>query len=289
MSAPSWDQSPMGPPSTLARRNAQLHVCAQFYLGLHAPAHTATYPDCRVRAAADYEPDLIRDLFLVHRGGSDSARITEVNFRCWILRPREHEDAFFLKRFPRRHALHDMERYLRCSRVDRAWRAAHLFPRLGLLTPKAAGTILTTEAGAPVEYLVTAWVPDGLSFHHRLRAAADLKTRGDMLQEFARQLRYCHDRGIYLRDLVTNVLTQDSQEGRRYWLTDLDQFHPVRGVTRGRLLHQLRQLARWTSPLTETEVTAIVTSYLGVASGRLFTLLCETLRSTPAAPEMNNG
>ncbi|MBN1460719.1 MAG: hypothetical protein JXA57_14385 [Armatimonadetes bacterium] len=288
MSVPSRDQPTAGPPSPIARRSAQLRLCAQFYLGLHAPARKATYADCRVRAAADYEPDLIRDLFLVHRGQSDSASITEVNFRCWILRPRQHEGAFFLKRFPRRHALHDMERYLHCSRVDRAWRAAHLFPRLGLLTPKATGTILTTEAGAPVEYLITEWVSDGLSFHHRLRATADSKTRSDMLQEFARQLRYCHDRGIYLRDLVTNVLTQESAEARQYWLTDLDQFHPLRGVTRGRLLHQIRQLARWTAPLTEEEITAIVTSYLGISSGRLFALLSETLRSTPASG-MDNG
>jgi hypothetical protein len=239
-----------------------------------------------VRAAVGYEPDFIRELLSIHRGGGDSAAVTEVNFRCWIVRSKQHEQAFFLKRFPREYTLHDVGRYLRCSRVDRAWRAAHLFPRLGLPTPKAVGTILAAEAGTPVEYVITTWVPHGMPFHHRLRAAADPETRTDMLQEFARHLRYCHDVGIHLRDLVTNVLTQESAEGRRYWLTDLDQFYPFRGVTRSRLLRQMRQLARWTGPFSEEEITAIVTSYLGISSGRLFALLSETLRSTPATPKM---
>jgi hypothetical protein len=284
MTAPPWEHPPPGPPSAVARYGARLQLCAQFYLGLHAPARKATYPECRVRAAASYEPDFIRTLSAVHRGDSESGTATEVNFRCWIVCLEGETQGFFLKRFPRRHVLHDLERYLRCSRVDRAWRAGHLFPRLGLLTPKPVGTVLTSEGGEPVEYFIMEWLPDGRSYHRRLRAAADPQTRTRMLQEFARHLRHCHDQGIYLRDLVTNVLTRESPQGLQYWLTDLDQFHPLRRVTRSRLLHQMRQLARWAAPLTEEEIAAIVSSYLGVSSGHLAEVLSDTLRSTPTAP-----
>ena len=262
---------------------ARWGLCARFYLGLGAPCRRATYPECRVRAAAGYTPELVRDLLALRRGESEAGDVEEVNFRCRVITPAGGGQRFFLKNFPRGHALHDLERMLSCSRVDRAWRAAHLLPRLGMLTPAAVGTGFARVDGQPMEYLVTEWLPDALPYHIRLRRTHDPAGRARMLREFALHLRHWHDSGIYLRDLVTNVLTRESPQGLEYWLTDLDQLHPIRLVTRKRLLHQMAQLARWTGPLTDSEAETVAAAYFGRASERTIEVVAEVLLSTPPA------
>jgi len=271
------------PPSPLRRLASQARLSFTFYMGLGAPAVRATYPECRVRAAAGYSPELVRALLALQRGESDAGTVEEINFRCVVISPADSDQRVFFKDFPRGHALHDIERALHCSRVDRAWRAAHLLPRLGILTPHPVGTILATEAGKPVEYLATEWLPDALPYHLRLRAVEGLETRRRMLGEFARHLRRWHDCGIYLRDLVTNVLTRQSPGGIEYWLTDLDQLHPYRRVTRKRLIHQIRQLARWTGPLSKEETEIILRAYLGDMEGRGGRAIEQALLTTPPA------
>jgi hypothetical protein len=232
-----------------------------------------------------YRPELVRTLVALRRGGSGAGEVREVNFRCRIITPSGSEKRFFFKDFPRGHTLHDVERALRCSRVDRAWRAAQLLPRLGILTPAPVGTAFGRVDGQPMEYLVTEWLPDAVPYQVRLGGVRDPGERAQMLGEFALGMRHWRDCGIYLRDLVTNVLTCKSPNGIEYWLTDLDQLHPVRRVTRSRLLHQMRQLARWTGPLTEWEAETIAMAYLGRASERAVEALSEVLLATaPAEP-----
>jgi len=271
------------PPSPVRRLGSQARLSLTFYLGLAAPAARATYPECRVRAAAGYSPEFVRTFLALRRGESDAGTVEEINFRCVAISPAGSDQRFFFKDFPRGHALHDIERALHCSRVDRAWRAAHLLPRLGILTPRPVGTILATEDGERIEYLATEWLPDALPYHMRLRAVEGLERRRRMLDEFARHLRRWHDCGIYLRDLVTNVLTRESPEGIEYWLTDLDQLHPYRRVTQGRLLHQIRQLARWTGPLSEEEAEIILRGYLGRVEGKGARAMEKALLTTPPA------
>jgi hypothetical protein len=273
----------IAPVPPLRRLFAQAHLAFRFYLGLGAPCRRATYPECRVRAAAGYTPELVRELLALRRGESEAGDVEEVNFRCRVITPPGAEQRFFLKNFPRGHALHDLERMLRCSRVDRAWRAAHLLPRLGILTPAAVGTGFARVDGQPMEYLVTEWLPDALPYHVRLQRLHDPGGRARMLREFALHLRHWHDSGIYLRDLVTNVLTRESPQGLEYWLTDLDQLHPIRLVTQKRLLHQMAQLARWTGPLTESEASAIISACLGRISNDDYERLESVLLSTPPA------
>jgi hypothetical protein len=247
--------------------------------------------------------------------------VERINFRCAAITLKEGSGAasaayagggerYFFKEFPRGHALHDVDRALRCSRVDRAWRAAHLLPRLGILTPRAVGTAFCrSEDGRPTEYLATEWVEGAVPYHLRLRAVGDdAAARSARLREFASQMRRWHDCGVYLRDLVTNVLTRESEGGSagatpplagsgllasggfaaaqmEYWLTDLDQLHPYRRLTRGRILHQMRQLARWSGPLDAQEARAIVVSYLGAAGSRIAEAVEEVLLTTePAQP-----
>jgi len=276
-------QHPLARPSPLRRAAAQARLSLRFYLGLGAPCQRAAYPECRVRAAAGYTPELVRDLLALRRGESEAGDVEEVNFRCRVITPAGGGQRFFLKNFPRGHALHDLERMLSCSRVDRAWRAAHLLPRLGMLTPAAVGTGFARVDGQPMEYLVTEWLPDALPYHIRLRRTHDPAGRARMLREFALHLRHWHDSGIYLRDLVTNVLTRESPQGLEYWLTDLDQLHPIRLVTQKRLLHQMAQLARWTGPLTESEASAIISACLGRISNDDYERLESVLLSTPPA------
>lgn len=262
---------------------AQARLCARFYLGLGAPCVRASYPDCRVRAAVGYAPELVRTLLALRRGESGAGEVQEVNFRCHIITPAGSEKRFFLKDFPRGHVLHDAERLLRCSRVDRAWRAAHLLPRMGILTPAPVGAAFALVDGEPMEYLATEWLPDAAPYHLRIRGLRDRGDRARMLQEFAQRLRYWHDCGVYLRDLVTNVLTRESANGIEYWLTDLDQLHPIKRITRRRVLHQMRQLARWTGPLTEWEADAIAMACLGKPSERAVEAVTQALLTTPPA------
>jgi hypothetical protein len=182
----------------------------KFYLGLGAPASRAAYPECRVRAAAGYRPELVRRLLALRRGEAEEGEIEEVNFRCVVIRPAGEERRFFFKEFPRQHALHDVERVLRCSRVDRAWRAAHLLPPMGILTPAPVGTAIAVGEAGATEYLATEWLPEAVPYHVRLRDVAGEAERREMLCEFARHLRHWHDCGIYMRDLVTNIVTRSS-------------------------------------------------------------------------------
>ncbi len=262
---------------------SQLALCARFYLGLGAPCARTSYPECSVRAANGYAPDLVRELLALRRGGSTAGTVQEVNHRCRVITPEGSDTSFFFKDFPRSHRLHELERIVRCSRVDRAWRAAHLLPSLGFLTPAPVGTALSVMGGEPVEYLVTEWLADAIPYHVRLRAVTQADQRAQMLREFAAHLRRQHDHRIYLRDLVTNMLTRESQGEIEYWLTDLDQLHPYKHITRRRLMHQMRQLARWTGPLTEWEAEMIAMAYLRRPSESAMETITRTLQETPPA------
>lgn len=263
--------------------SARWSLRACFYLGLGAPCRRATYPECRVRSAVGYSPELLRELVALRRGDSSAGQVEEVNFRCRVIAPAGGGQRYFLKDFPRGHALHDIERALRCSRVDRAWRAAHLLPRFGILTPAPVGTAIATDGKHPTEYLMTEWLPDAMPYHVRLRGIRERAERARMLREFAQHLRRWHECGIYLRDLVTNVLTRQPSEGIEYWLTDLDQWHPIRRITRGRLLHQMRQLARWTGPLTEGEAETIAMAYFTRATEGTIEAVTRVLLDTAPA------
>jgi hypothetical protein len=271
--------------SSQRRLWAQLRLALPFYLGLGAPGRRRAYPDCTVRAAPAHSPDLIRALVRLRRGEAavEGAQVEEINFRCASI-ALPGAGRFFVKDFPRGHLLHDVERALHCSRLDRAWRAAHLLPRLGLLTPRAVGTAETTDpAGPPIGCLVTEWLPDALPYPDRLRRAAGPEARLALLAGFAREMRRWNDAGVYLRDLVKNVLARETAGGVEYWLTDLDQLHPIRRLTKRRLLHQVRQLAFWSGPLAEQEARAAVLSYLGVDTGRTADVLRHAMLSTPPA------
>ncbi len=272
----------------IGRLLARAGLCWRFYLGLGALGVRRAYPDCQVRAAAGRDPELVRTLLGLYRGvaGADAGTVETINFRCAAITVAGSGQRVFFKEFQRVHPLHDLERMGRCSRVDRAWRAAHLLPRLGILTPRAVGTAFARPAEArPVEYLATEWVEGAVPYHLRLREAdEDSGERIGLLREFAGRLRFWHQSGVYLRDLVTNVLTRESAGGTEYWLTDLDQLHPVRRLTRPRLLRQVRQLARWSGPLTPEEARAIAASYLGDARGRMRSLIEEALLTTEPAP-----
>ncbi len=274
-----------GPPSASQRLWAQARLSLRFYLGLGAPASRAAYPECRVRAAAGHRPELVRRLLALRRGEDEDGEIEEVNFRCVVIRPAGEERGFFLKEFSRYHALHDVESALRCSRVDRAWRAAHLLPRMGILTPRPVGTILAFGEGKTTEYLATEWLSDAVSFHFRLRDVDGAAARRQMLCEFASHLRRWHDCGIYMRDLVTNVLTTSSPAGVEYWLTDLEQIHPIKRITCKRLLHQMGQFARWAGPLSREEAAAIVEAYLGSTTGSAARAIERALLTTPPAEQ----
>ncbi len=263
---------------TLARSS----FAFRFYLGIGTPSTRATFAECRVRAAAGYTPDLIRTLLALYRKESETGLLEQVNFRCAVITPVGDDRCFFVKEFPHSRALHGLETAIRCSRVDRAWRAAHILPTFGLLTPRAVGSAVTRKPSC--EYLITEWLPEAMPYHKRLRQITDRGHRLAMLTEFAHFLRRQHDLGLYLRDLVTNVLTRDTPDGREYWLTDLDQLHPIRRLTRKRILHQMSQLARWAGPLTEEEVGAIISTCFGQAKDKYSEQLELVLLNTPPAP-----
>ena len=288
MSRPD-EQPVVGSPLAPGKRlRARVGLRLRFYLGLGAPGVRRAYGDCAVRAAAGRDPDLVRRLVALYRGeaGAEAGSVETINFRCAVITLAGSSERLFFKEFPRHHRLHDVERALRCSRVDRAWRAAHLLPRLGILTPRAVGTAFARlEDGRPMEYLATEWLDGAAPYHMRVHElSGDSAARIALLGEFARQLRLWHDCGVYLRDLVKNVLTRWSEGGLEYWLTDLDQIHPARRVTTGRLLHQMRQLAHWTGPLAADEADAIVVSYLGDARDRMASLIKDVLLTTAPAP-----
>lgn len=288
MSRPG-EQPVVGPPLAPEKRpRARVGLRLRFYLGLGAPGVRRAYGDCAVRAAAGRDPNLVRRLVALYRGGAgaETGSVETINFRCAAITLAGSSERMFFKEFPRHHRLHDVERVMRCSRVDRAWRAAHLLPRLGIHTPRAVGTAFARlEDGRPMEYLATEWLDGAAPYPTRVHEVSDDRAaRAALLRGFAGHLRCWHDCGVYLRDLVKNVLTRRSGGELEYWLTDLDQIHPARRVTRGRRLHQMRQLAHWTGPLAEEEADAIVTSYLGDAHGGMASIIREALLTTAAAP-----
>ena len=243
-----------------------------FYLGLGAPCTRKRYPDCRVRAAAGCDPEFVRTLLLIHRGESTVGQVRRINHRCAeVVLPEGRR--FFVKEFPWHHRFHDLERGLRLSRVDRAWRAAHLLPRFGINTPRAVGTaVARDERGRPIEYLATEWLDGARPFPEVVGASKTKEERLTLLCEFAHHLRQWHEHGVYLRDLVKNVLvvgarpavpasSRDQSISGRYWLTDLDGLHPVKSVSRARVLHHMRQLAHHVGPLTAAEADAVCASY----------------------------
>ena len=263
------------------RAVAHLRLGMPFYAGWGAPAVTRRYPECRVRAAKGRSTDLLRSLLAAYRGEAAEGvgAVEEINYRCAAITVAGTGERLFLKEFPRQHWFHGVERALGCSRVDRAWRAAHLLPRLGVLTPPAVGTVRShTVEGAAVEYLATEWLDGAVPFPERLKAAGEEGgTRAAMLREVARAMRGWHELGIYLRDLVKNVLVRDGESGRSYWLTDLDSLHPYRWVTRKRLLRVMRQLGHWAGPLSREEAHAVCEAYLGNTEGPLACSMIEGL------------
>ena len=261
-----------------------LRLATWFYFGLGAPARGRRYPDCSVRAAAGYDPELVRTLLLIYRGESAGGEARKINHRCAEIRlasgrpAQDPEGRFFFKEFPWRDAWHGVERFLRLSRVDRAWRAAHLLPRFGINTPPAVGTVIARgPGGRVVEYLATEWLDGARPFPDAVRGAKSAEERLTLLCEFARSLRFWHDQGVYLRDLVKNVLVRDGESGRSYWLTDLDSLHPYRWVTRKRLLRVMRQLGHWAGPLSREEAHAVCEAYLGNTEGPLACSMIEGL------------
>ena len=246
--------------------SAELNFGLRFYLGLGASAQRRRFPECRLRAARGYRPELIRELLQVYRQQSPEGTLERVNFRSGSITLPDSSARFFIKEFPWHHRAHDVERALRLSRADRAWRAAHLLPRMNILTPKAVGTAqVRGENGKVIEYLVTEWLEGSRPFPEALKAAGeDRERRAVLLQEFAAQMRLWHRRAVYSRDLVRNVLVRENS----YWLTDLDGVHPIRRVNAPRILFHLRQLAYWSQPWHPEEVELILQTYLGSIEGK---------------------
>jgi hypothetical protein len=267
--------------------------CLRFYLGLGAPATRSRRGEWVVRAAPGHSCDMIADL--VHRYQRQEEHIVTVkriNHRCAMVTSQTGE-RYFVKEFPRQHGFHDLERAIRLSRVDRAWRAAHLLPLLGILTPRAVGTAGMSGAGGTVtEYLAAEWLDAAVPYPGVVRAAGEHRERRLLLlREFAAHLRHWHRQGVYVRDLVKNVLVReltasgtDAQAAageRTYLLSDLDGFHPLRRVTRARVLHQMRQLAHHVGPFGEEEVRAVCDCYLPGGGGAWGERIAEAL-SGPA-------
>jgi len=249
---------------------AQVGLGVRFYLGLGAPGERRRYPECSVRSARGYSPEFLRTLLAIYLGkaAAEVGTMERVNFRCGRITVPGQPTEFFFKEFPRHHFAHDLERRVRLSRVDRAWRAAHLLPRMGLLTPRAVGTVQRPDVGGEMmEYLATEWFGGGLPFPDALSlVGSDLDARAVRLREFTELMGRCHDRGVYLRDLVKNVLVKDEVGQRTYWLTDLDGLHPIRRINRRRILFHLGQLAYY-CPLTQDEARFVCDTYLGTTQG----------------------
>ncbi len=251
-----------------------LWLNTHFYLGLGAPRTARRSPDCRLRAALGHSPDQVRAAVDHYRSGNGARTI---NFRCARVIVPGSDCALFVKEFPPLRRFHGLERRLRCSRVDRSWRAGHLLPQLGLPTPRVIGTAQMRSAQTGiVEYLVTEWLEGVVPFPVLLKQTpAD--GRAPLLEEFARHMCLWHDRGVYLRDLVKNVLVTGTGDARRYLLTDLDGLHPIRWPNRTRLLFHMRQLAQWAKPLSDGEARAICRGYFGGASAGLEHEILESL------------
>ena len=262
-------------PAGAARPWSRLRLRVALLFGLGAPAVRRSYPGCRTRTAPGHPPDLVRDLIAHYRDREGSEEVQPINFRCAkVARPGGGPPAF-VKEFPRHHRLHDLERVMRCSRVDRAWRAANLLPRVGVLTPRAIGTAVTWAAdGSVTEYLVTEWL-EATSFPEALAESG--AHRRAVLAEFSAHMRLWHERGIYLRDLVKNVLVREEAGGRTYWLTDLDALHPWKRVTRARVLRLMAQLRQWAGPLAAGEIEDICRAYTGQVGGKLSERIAEVL------------
>lgn len=278
MSSPAEELAPP-PPSAAHRLRAQLRLALPFYLGLGAPGARRAGGGWRIRTAPGLPADLMGRLVSLYRAPAAAPGVVEaINFRCARVAPPGLGQCFFVKEFPRRHTLHDFERALSCSRVDRAWRAAHLLPRLGVLTPGPVGTAAARAPdGAITEYLATEWL-EGVTPFPDVLAAADPDQRRLLLVEFAAHLRFWHNRGIYLRDLVKNILIRPEAGRRTWWLSDLDGLHPVRCITRRRLLRQMRQLVHWAGSLGAAEARAVRLAYLGSAPGPLGEAIERALR-----------
>jgi len=287
-----YETEPEGPPSSARSLADWLRLCIRFYLGLGAPCVWRTYPDGRVRAASSQSADLVHALVSAYAGkpappslagkGADADLRTErINFRCARITLIGLGESFFVKEFPRLRAWHDLERWVKCSRVDRAWRAGHLLPSLGLLTPRPRGTAqLREDNGLITEYLVTEWLESATPFPRSI-AGADARERAAMLREFAQHMCLWHVRGVYLRDLAKNVLVRSKGGARQYWLTDLDGLHPLRRPTRSRMLRQMRQFGHWAKPGQE-EAQLIAQYYLregqaGSGRGKMQAIVTELL------------
>lgn len=247
-----------------SRWPAGIGFALRFYLGLGAPRERRRYPECRVRAAPGFSPDLIRTLLAVYRGESDAGKAEQIKPSCGRVALAADSTPFFVKEFPSRGRANDLERWARLSRGERAWRAAHLLPEAGLPTPRAIGAGQARGPnGRVVEYLVTEWLEGARPFPRALAAA---EARAELLREFAAFMRRTHRADIYTRDLVKNVLVVESEGARRYWLCDLDGLHPYRRVTAKRILFHMRQLAHHARP-TISEARLICETYLGTTEG----------------------
>jgi hypothetical protein len=241
-----------------ARLASYLRLNAAFYTGSGAPCTRGTVFECRVRATPDYLPGFVGDLVMLYQNGSE--QVERINFRCARIIAGKRGERFFLKEFPRLRASHDLERRLRCSRVDRAWRAGHLLPKLGILTPRPIGTAQSRAAdGSVTEYLAMEWLESARELPD-LIASSGQDERVELLAEFTAEMGRWHDLGIYVRDLVKNVLVMIEDGQRRYWLTDLDGLHPIRWPNRARVMFHMRQLAHWAKPTAE-EAALIAASY----------------------------
>jgi hypothetical protein len=246
----------------------------RFYLGLGAPCERRRYPECRVRAAKGYSPDLVRTLLAVYRGESQQGEAERIKPSCGRVTLVADAMPFFVKEFPSRGRANDLERWARLSRGERAWRAAHLLPRAGLATPRAIGAAQARgRDGRMVEYLMTEWLEGARPFP---RALAETEARAELLREVAAFMRQTHRADIYTRDLVKNVLVVESEGERRYWLCDLDGLHPYRRVTAKRILFHMRQLAHHARP-TVSEARLICEAHLGTTEGKWAEQIVRTL------------
>jgi len=265
---------------------AQLRLAVPFYLGLHAPRVWQRFPEGQAYAARGSSPELVRALVALHRGDRRVAggAVEVINFRCTRVTPAGSQGSFFVKEFPRLHWAHDLERRLGCSRVDRAWRAGHLLPRLGALTPRpVGGAQFRAGDGAVIEYLATEWI-EGASAFPQLLNGLERQARAGALRQFARHLRRWHALGIYLRDLVKNVLVSQTETASRYWLTDLDGLHPIRWPDRRRVLHHMSQVHHWVGPLESAEAELVCAAYLGETHSPFAQRLLAALTSASTAP-----
>jgi hypothetical protein len=270
------------PISGLPKLAAQVRWCARFYGTLFHHRNGARVGEAIVRAAPGYTPEFVEELVRISREDNNPA-VHVVNFRSRIVTLGEPARRYFVKEFTRYHPLHDVERVLRCSRADRVWAAALLLPQLGFPTPPPVGTVVLPNPGrGTTDYCVTEMVEGALPVHHRM-LPLEGEARLSLLRDYLLQMRRWHDTSVYLRDLLPNVLTTETPEGIHFYLTDLDQLHPYRRITRKRLLHHFQHLAKWFGPLSEEEQTFILETFAGTTEGSLARDLLRVLLATPPA------